>query len=371
MFDAIPGQARAKAFFSEVLQHGPGHAYLLAGGDGLGQRAFALDLARAMVTACGGCGVCDECARAERGVHPDLTVVERDGEFIKTAQIGALIADLSLKPFVAGRRVWIILEAERLNEAAANKFLKSLEEPPPHVHFILVSSALERMLSTIVSRCQVIDFQPVADDEIGRFLVERGGVAAGDAAALARLARGSVDRALRLADDARGPQRRARFLRLAAGVAVHDLDAERAFIEEVAAAEKAAADKALADIDRRRAELERVVTDDKDLKWHTKLLDGLAKREQARVMRLACLDAVDHLAGWLRDEWVLGLGATDAVWNQDQLDALTHSGAAKPELCERLVAVTGRTRKDIYLNVDRRLALQAMFARFQEVWESA
>lgn len=371
VFADVPGQARAKSYFAGALARGPGHAYLLAGPEGLGKRRFALELGTALVAPCGGCGHCADCERLARGVNPDLTVVEREGEFIRIEQIAALIADLSLKPFFATRRVWVVIEPERLNIEAANTFLKSLEEPPSHVHFILVSDEPERVLPTIISRCQMVEFRPVPDDELIAHLVAREGLDAERAAVVARLSHGSVERALRLADDDRGAQRRQRYLHLAAGIVLHDRDAERAFVDEVGNAEVAAAGAVETDIARRRNELERAVADDRERVWHARRLDALQRREQARVARLAALDALDHLSSFVRDVWAVGLGAAGAVSNRDRLADLQHAAVARPDLYARLLVVVGRTRKDLSLNIDRRLALQAMFARFQEVWESA
>ena len=371
MFADVPGQARAKAYFAGALARGAGHAYLLAGPEGLGKRRFALELGTALVAPCGGCGECPQCERLARGIDPDLVVVEREGEFILIEQIRALIADLSLKPFAATRRVWVIIEPERLKTEAANTFLKSLEEPPSHVHFVLVSDEPERVLPTIISRCQVIEFQPVADDELIAHLVAREGLDAERAAVVARLSHGSVERALRLADDDRGARRRQRYLHLAGGIVLHDRDAERAFVDEVGNAEVAAAGAVETDIARRRDELERTVADDRERVWHARRLDALQRREQARVSRLAALDALDHLSSFVRDVWAVGLGADGAVSNRDRLAELQRTAVARPDLYARLLVVVGRTRKDLSLNIDRRLALQAMFARFQEVWDSA
>ncbi len=370
-FADIPGQARAKAYVAGALARGAGHAYLLAGPEGLGKRRFARELGARLVAACGACGHCDECERLARGAHPDLTVIEREGELLRREQIVALIADLALKPFGAGHRVWIIVEPERMNAEAANTFLKSLEEPPADVHFILVSDAPERVLETIRSRCQTVDFQPVADDELVAWLAAREALDEEQAIVVARLAHGSLERALRLLADERGPQTRRRYLRLSAGIALHDRDAERAFVDEVGNAEVAAAAAVEAEHDRRRDELERTVPDERERAFHARRLDALQRREQARVSRLAALDALDHLASFLRDVWAVGLGAADAVSNRDRLAELEHAAVARPDICVRLLEVVGRTRTDLSLNVDRRLALQAMFARFQEVWESA
>ena len=371
MFDDIPGQERAKRYFAASLAKGAAHAYLLAGDEGLGKKAFALELAAALVSACGGCGACDDCARARRGAHPDLAVIEREGEFIRKEQMARVIADLSLKPFAAGRRVWVIVEPEKFKIEAANSFLKSLEEPPAHAHFILVSGAVGRVLPTIVSRCQVVEFRPVADKVLAAHLTSQEGLQPADAEVIARLARGSVGRAHRLIADDRGPQRRQRYLKLAAAVVFHDRDAERSFVEEVATAEEAAAAEVAVDAARRRDDLERAVADKAERAWRLKVLEARAKRETLRVSRLACLDALDHLGSWLRDVWVVGLGGDTAVCNRDYHEQLQHGSVARPELYARLLDVVGATRKDVFYNVDRALALRAMFARFQEVWEGA
>jgi DNA polymerase III gamma/tau subunit len=228
---------------------------------------------------------------------------------------------LFVKRVPSKRRVWIVLEAETLTNEAANKLLKSLEEPPAHVYFLLVSDQPERVLPTIASRCQTIEFRPVADEVVAAFLGEP--------------------------------------------------DAERRFTEQVTTDEKAAADEVGARLAERQQEVENTVADPGDRQWQIKRLDERARRDKARLTRLAALDAVDHLVSWLRDLLVLGQDAAAAVWNNDHLAELEESHVARPEVYLRMLDVVGETRKDLYLNVDRRLALQAMFSRFEEVWESA
>jgi hypothetical protein len=125
------------------------------------------------------------------------------------------------------------------------------------------------------------------------------------------------------------------------------------------------------DLERRRAELERQFQDKKDLKWYVEQAEARAKRERARRGRLAAQDALDLLVSWVRDLWVVASGASDVLWNSDHRDALAEAVAATPEHYQRLLGVASKTRKDLYLNVDQKLALQAMFARFEEVSTSA
>jgi len=377
MFEAIPGQEQAKEFFARALRADAlSHAYLLTGSEGLAKTAFARELGVALVSSCGGCGSCPECERARRGAHPDLHVLEREGDLIRIDQIAPVIADLSLKPFAANRRIWVIPEVEYLHPAAANKLLKSIEEPPSYVFFLLVSDRPERVLPTIVSRCQQIEFRPLSDAQVATYLHAQYGLEGASAEALARLATGSVERAARLAEDARGAGRRAEFLKqvalLLAGVR-GDMaaDAQRAFINVLEQQHLEIAGAIQTDLEKRLAVLAQQFQDPRDLKWHQGRAAERAKREETRLRRLAALDAVDLLAAWLRDLWVVACGASDVLWNCDHADELAGAAVATPDYYARLLAAVARTRKDLYLNIDQKLALQAMFARFEEVAESA
>jgi len=377
VFADVPGQEKVKEMFARALRESTlSHAYLLSGPEGLAKTAFARELGVALVSACGDCGNCPECDRARRGIHPDLHVVEREGDLIRVEQVEPLIADLSLKPFAAGRRVWVIPEVEYLHPAAANKLLKSIEEPPDYVFFLLVTDRLERVLPTIVSRCQLAEFRPLSDADVAAYLGTRHGLEGVAAQALARLSTGSVERAARLAGDARGADRRAEYLRHAARLAGlarsgSENDPPAAFIGVLERQVQETSVRVQADLEEQLAVLARQFQDKRDLNWYTKKAEERAKREAARLRRLAAQDAVDLLGAWVRDLWVVACGASDVLWNCDRADELAGAAVATPEYYARLMAAVARTRKDLYLNIDQKLALQALFARFEEVAESA
>ena len=377
MFDDIPGQEKVKEMFARALRERTlSHAYLLSGPEGLAKTAFARELGVALVSACGGCGACAECARARRGLHPDLHVVEREGDLIRIEQVKPVIADLGLKPFSGSRRVWIIPEVEYLNAEAANKLLKSIEEPPDYVYFLLVTDRLERVLPTIVSRCQLVEFRPLSDAVVAAYLRESRGLDGVAAEALARLSGGAVERADRLADDARDGKRRADYLRYvpaAAGLARGgaESDPRSAFIGVLERHHEHIKADVKEQLKVRVSELERQFQDPRDLKWYVKQAEERARREEARLRRVAAQDAVDLLGAWVRDLWVVACGASDVLWNYDRADELAGAAVATPEYYARLMAAVARTRKDLYLNIDQKLALQALFARFEEVAESA
>lgn len=379
MFEHVAGQERAKAVFTRALAADAlSHAYLLAGAEGLGKTEFAREVGVALVAPCGGCGACADCARARRGAHPDLRVIEREGEQIRLGQVAPIVADLALKPFAAERRVWVLPEAEQLTPPAANKLLKSIEEPPAHVYFLLVTDRLDRVLPTIVSRCQIVDFRPLADAEVEAYLAGEHGLGGEEGRAVARLARGSVERAARLAADARGPRLRDEYLRHVARLAGRpsaDGDAPHspaaAFLAVLERRLEAIREEVKAELARRSAEIEAQVPDERDRRWHLERARRRAHREEGRRTREAAVDALDLLVAWVRDLWSVACGAPDAALNCDRAAELVEDAVARPEVYARLLAVAAATRKDLYLNVDQRLALQGMFARFEEVARSA
>jgi DNA polymerase-3 subunit delta' len=379
VFETVPGQAPAKALFARALAGDAlNHAYLLTGPEGLGKVEFAREVGIALVTPCGGCGACEACDRARRGAHPDLRVIEREGERIRLEQVEPLVAELALKPFAAERRVWVLPEVEHLMPEAANKLLKSIEEPPAHVHFILVTDRLARVLPTIVSRCQVVEFRPLSDLEVEEYLRDAHGVGGEEGRALARLARGSVERAARLASDARGARLRQEYLAHVARLAGRPTE-EGATRSSPAAMFLAVLDRRLEAIGdeteealaSRVAEIEALFADEKDRAWQRKRAEAFAKRERDRRAREAATDALELVVAWLRDLWVVACGAEGAVLNSDHATELAADAVARPEFYARLLGAAAATRKDLYLNVDQKLALQAMFARFEEVARSA
>jgi DNA polymerase-3 subunit delta' len=145
--------------------------------------------------------------------HPDLMIVEkpRDKSFIPLdALVGekdrrmreGLCHDIALKPFMGGRKVAIIDDADHLNEEGANALLKTLEEPPPRSVLILIGTSPDRQLPTIRSRCQLVRFRPLDAETIAGILQVRGLVAdAQQAERLAEFSAGSIERAMELADD--------------------------------------------------------------------------------------------------------------------------------------------------------------------------
>jgi DNA polymerase-3 subunit delta' len=192
--------------------------YLFVGPGGVGKHAFAQKFAQTLLCLTNPperlepCGCCPGCLQVLAGTHPDLIVVAKPAEKSEIPVqllIGAgekrmhegLCHDISLKPFMGGRRVAIIDDADYLNEEGANCLLKTLEEPPPRSVIILVGTSADRQLPTIRSRSQIIRFRPLAGEVVTSLLVAEGVAPNRDEAArLAAYSEGSLARARELAD---------------------------------------------------------------------------------------------------------------------------------------------------------------------------
>jgi DNA polymerase III subunit delta' len=178
--------------------NGPPRALLLAGPRGLGKRSFAQALAQAILCSVRGetyaaCGVCASCRLFLSGSHPDFRSVEPAQDDVEAADAGASVAQtgargsrsivvgqiralsdfLGISAHLAGARVVLIQPAERLHPSAASALLKTLEEPPPRTHFILVSDHPAQLLATVTSRCVRLNFSVPRHDEGVRWLAEK------------------------------------------------------------------------------------------------------------------------------------------------------------------------------------------------------
>ena len=116
------------------------------------------------------CGDCRYCRALERGEHPDVARLQRQGREIKIDQVRDATSRLRYDPVLGRSKVLIVLEADRLREEAANALLKTLEEPSSRTHFLLVSSRPQLLLHTIRSRCQTLRFGPLAEGDLTTIL---------------------------------------------------------------------------------------------------------------------------------------------------------------------------------------------------------
>jgi DNA polymerase-3 subunit delta' len=247
MWDQIIGQERIKNLLRTAIgRERVAHAYLFHGEEGVGMDAMAIEFARVLNCKQGGvdaCGSCASCKLFDNLQHPNIRLIfalprgksERsdaspldaltDAEIravqeqvrqkaanpyhriqipkaneIRINSIRELRREASLSAFAEGWKVFLLLEADRMNDEASNALLKTLEEPTPKTVVILTTSKRERLLPTILSRCQAVRFDSLSSEEIRDALVACHSAPQEDAELVAVLANGSFTQALDLLD---------------------------------------------------------------------------------------------------------------------------------------------------------------------------
>ena len=183
-FDRILGQEQPKKILKNALQNSSvAHAYLFHGQESIGKKQIAIELAKSLNCASpikgDACDECISCRKIENRIHPDFFFIEpikntptaREA-VIKIEAIRELQRKLAFHPYEGKVKAAIIDNADLMNLQAANSFLKTLEEPPSATILILISSNPFKLLPTLISRCQTIQFQPLTQENIEKILKE-------------------------------------------------------------------------------------------------------------------------------------------------------------------------------------------------------
>lgn len=341
MLSKLVGNPNAKQTLKRLLANGRlPNSLLFTGPDGVGKRQFALEAARSMICAMrtddGACGVCAICTRigsieiplvTDKNKddfktvfftnHGDVAMVVPYKNFILVDAIRDLEKEANFRPFEGSARFFIIDDADKMNDQAANALLKTLEEPPPTSYIFLITSRPDSLLPTIRSRCQSLRFAPVATGDVEEFLINDRALSHHEAVLAARLARGSIGRAVSI-DVAEFRKRRARmFDVLKLSIEVGD-----------------------------RAAL---------LKISEELNDAKNKEYFA--------ENLDILASLIHDVWSLGVGGDRTrVTNtdlEDELAGLAHNSSVAqfPDWLKLIETM----RQNFIVNINRKAATDAMF----------
>jgi DNA polymerase-3 subunit delta' len=247
-FSQIPGQKEIKAkLLRSVKEERVSHAQLFAGPEGCGSMALALAYARYIScenkSDSDSCGTCKSCVKYEKLIHPDLhfvfpvikgkkatdpvsdNYIEEWREFVKrspyftlnnwmdsievgnaqgmifASEASEIIKKLNLKTFESDFKIMIIWLPEKMHQATANKLLKMIEEPPEKTLFLLVAEEPDKVISTILSRCQLIKIPSFKNHDIEKYLTSRFNIPAEKAADLSRVSNGNITRAIELCEN--------------------------------------------------------------------------------------------------------------------------------------------------------------------------
>jgi DNA polymerase-3 subunit delta' len=218
MFDLV-GNESVKETLKRLIAHSRvPNSVIFSGIDGVGKKQFAIELAKSLLckTPVNG-DACDECSACKRAVviefprpddreghrrvilseHPDFGIVIPYNRNILIDAIRSLESEAHFRPFEGKARIFIIDDADKMNESASNALLKTLEEPAPTSHIFLITSRADSLLPTIRSRCQMLRFGPVETSRIEMFLQRTNKFLPEEIPLAARIADGSVGRAMR------------------------------------------------------------------------------------------------------------------------------------------------------------------------------
>jgi DNA polymerase-3 subunit delta' len=247
-FVQIPGQSEIKAkLLRSIKEERVSHAQLFTGPAGCG--AMALALAYAKIISCenrtehDSCGICKSCVKYEKLIHPDLhfvfpliknkkipdpvsdNYIEQWRDFVMkspyftinnwldsievgnaqgmifSSEASEIIKKLSLKPFESDFKIMIIWLPEKMHPSTANKLLKMIEEPPEKTLFLLVSEEADKVIPTILSRCQLVKIPSFTSNEIEKYLIQRFMTDADKSEDIARVSNGNITRAIELCEN--------------------------------------------------------------------------------------------------------------------------------------------------------------------------
>jgi DNA polymerase-3 subunit delta' len=349
----LVGQAAAvKALRAAAAK--PVHAYLLVGPPGTGKLQAAQAFGALLLCPNGGDDGCGTCRRVAEGTHPDFTVVQREGAALSIDQARE-VARLAARSSVEGGRVVIVLPDLHLAGDAVPALLKTIEEPAGDVVFIGLADHVPASLVTIASRCSQVELRPLGDEEVAGAL-EAEGVPAEQAAAVARIAGGRLDRARLLASDPSAEKRRqaweavpGRLDGSGATVAVL-VDELLELLKESAAPLVARQEAELAALAARTsADVAGVPA-----RLAQSFGRGAARELEERHRREQRRQRVDELR--------TGLGALSFAYRQRAAE-----GRVRPELAAEAVALVDGLSADLAFNPGEQLALQALMVRLDRL----
>jgi DNA polymerase-3 subunit delta' len=177
-FQTIIGQERVKRLLQNGLNHNSlSHAYIFSGANGSGRRQMAVALAQAIYCTemiDDACGQCLSCRKVEHRNHPDFHWIEPDGASLKIEQIRDLQKQFAYRSTASQTKIYVLQDADRMTNQAANSLLKFLEEPTSDVLAILIAENGHALLPTIQSRAQWVPFAPQSVRLLSQQLIAEG-----------------------------------------------------------------------------------------------------------------------------------------------------------------------------------------------------
>jgi DNA polymerase III subunit delta' len=363
VWDRLRGSEAAERLARQLAAGTPPHAWLLIGPAGSGKHTAAVAVAAALNCTTDpmvGCGRCSICLRILRRRHPDVHHIVPEGPLIPVDVVReSVLPEAARSPFEGKYKVFVIEEADRMNEPAQNALLKTLEEPHPDTVFILISDHEEELLDTVVSRCRVARLEAVPEQHTVELLTSEG-IPESTALLAARVGDGDLARSRAFATDEDSRRRRSLWQSVPRRLA-SSVDALEAALEIIAGVAEAVGARESA----QRAEVIELAEAMGEGRGTATARNALAKRHRRELRRLEeemLGEALQTLAAFYRDVLVFRTGGGDAVSNIDMLDEIESWATAEEVSNEGLLRAVERcveARASLSKNANVPVAIEA------------
>lgn len=377
-FENILGQPKVREFLrTSMMADRVSHAYLFTGPAGSNKTMAAYALAQAIICPKGPlgprggeCGDCAGCSKVKLKKHPDVRYYAPAGaNGYLVEQIREIVTDTSLAPIQGKVKVYIIDRVDHLGTAAANAFLKTLEEPPEDVVIILLGRTRESVLPTILSRCQVVPFRHIPATEAAGIVCQNTGASPEIARVAIESCGGSITRAVEFLK-ARGNERlafRAKVLEVMSSL-------RRADDWDIIgyAADLVTASKAPLDVVREVQEAELAENADFLAKSAIRQIEARNKR-QLSVKTTECLRQLTAIIrSWLRDVMMVCAATPELVINFDARPAIEDAAMATDEArLAKAIRAVDRCDEAITYNVSPETCIDALLFEVREVFDGS
>lgn len=202
MFENVIGNKQIKDTLEKAIsQNKTSHSYLFIGIQGIGKKMLAIEFAKMLlcINDIKPCNKCKSCIEFDTNNNPDFSYIEPDGNSIKIEQIRDLQKKIQEKPIISERKIYIINDADLMTQEAQNCLLKTLEEPPEFATIILIGANETAFLPTIKSRCTILHFNKIDNEDIKKYLLENYNIN-NISENMLEVFQGSIGKALKLKD---------------------------------------------------------------------------------------------------------------------------------------------------------------------------
>lgn len=292
------------------------HSYLFEGEESIGKRMVALSFAKTLLCKkqkLEPCNNCNSCLKFDNFNHPDFELIEPEKDKIKKKEIDNIINNINIAPLESNRRIILIDDSDKIGLEGQNTLLKTLEEPPSYINIILITSQANKLIPTILSRCERIRFYPVENVKIENLLVSKYNKTVDEAKFISHFTKGSVGNAIKLSKTQELFEMREEILKI----------------------------------------VDNIIKGDK-FKVFSSIDFFLNNKENYE-------EILDIIIYWFRDLLLYKeLGDTELLVNKDKTSLLSSQSFLKEGQINDIINRTIDTKKDIKRNINYQLAIETM-----------